>query len=54
MSATGGQRRALTSFGSTSDAPTWSPDGRIAYFTLRDFPPPASDNDPPPRPRSTR
>ena len=38
MSATGGERRALTAFGSTSSSPTWSPDGRIAYFTLRDFP----------------
>ena len=41
-------RRALTSFGSISAAPTWSPDGRIAYFTLCDFPPPASEDDPPP------
>jgi TolB protein len=38
----------LTSFGSTSSAPTWSPDGRIGYFTLRDFPAPSSDEDPPP------
>ena len=48
MSAGGRQRRALTSFGTTSAAPTWSPDGRIAYFTLTDFPPPASEDDPPP------
>lgn len=47
MAADGGQRRALTSFGSISAAPTWSPDGRIAYFTLSDFPPPASEDDPP-------
>ena len=38
MSATGADRRALTSFGSASSSPTWSPDGRIAFFTLRDFP----------------
>lgn len=38
MSANGANRRALTTFGSTSSSPTWSPGGRIAYFTLRDFP----------------
>lgn len=48
MSASGSQRRALTSYGSISAAATWSPDGRIAYFTLADFPPPASEDDPPP------
>ena len=48
MSASGGERRALTSFGSISAAATWSPDGRIAYFTLSDFPPPDSEDDPPP------
>ena len=47
MNASGGQRRALTSFGSISAAATWSPDGRIAYFTLKDFPP-SGPNDPPP------
>jgi Tol biopolymer transport system component len=44
-----GELDVLTSFGSSSQAPTWSPDGRIAYFTLfgapkprvRDMPPPA-------------
>jgi TolB protein len=36
-----GDLRVLTSFGSSSSSPTWSPDGRIAYFSLRDFPPPA-------------
>jgi len=48
MSAGGGQRRALTSFGTISAAPTWSPDDRIAFFTLSDFPPPASEDEPPP------
>jgi TolB protein len=36
--AVGGDLRVLTSFGSFSNAPTWSPDDRIAYFSLRDFP----------------
>ncbi len=46
--AAGGSLRVLTHFGSTSAAPTWSPDGRIAFFTLRDFPPTAADDPPPP------
>lgn len=48
MNADGTEPRAATSFGSASLAPTWSPDGLIAYFSLRDFPPPKSDQDPPP------
>jgi hypothetical protein len=34
MSASGRDLRVPTSFGSSSQAPTWSPDGRIAYFSL--------------------
>jgi Tol biopolymer transport system component len=48
MDAAGGDLRVLTGFGSTSSAPTWSADGRIAYWSLRDFPAPSSDKDPPP------
>src|SRR5262249_56598138 len=48
MSASGRDLRVLTHFGSTSQAPTWSPGGRLAYFSLRDFPAPASPDDPPP------
>jgi Tol biopolymer transport system component len=48
MDALGGDLRVLTGFKSSSSAPTWSPDGRIAYFSLRDFPAPKSENDPPP------
>jgi Tol biopolymer transport system component len=48
MNAVGGELRVLTSFGSTSNAPTWSPEGRSAYFSLRDFPAPSSEEDPPP------
>jgi TolB protein len=48
MNAAGGDVRVITHFGSTSSAPTWSPDGRLAYFSLHDFPAPTSDDDPPP------
>src|SRR5262249_55392201 len=48
IGATGQDLRVLTHFGSTSQAPTWSPGGRLAYFSLHDFPAPASPDDPPP------
>jgi len=44
----GGDLRVLTSFGSSSQAPTWSPDGRIAFFSLFGAPRPASRDVPPP------
>jgi TolB protein len=48
MDADGGDRRAVTAFGSVSLAPTWSPTGSIAYFSLKDFPAPGPDDPPPP------
>jgi Tol biopolymer transport system component len=38
----------LTHFGSISAAPTFAPDGRVAFFSLKDFPPPTGDQAPPP------
>lgn len=38
----------LTHYGSISAAPTFAPDGRVAFFSLKDFPPPAGDEPPPP------
>ena len=46
--AKGGDLRRLTNWGSTSAAPTWTADGRIVYFTTKDFAPPSSPGDPPP------
>jgi TolB protein len=46
--AKGGDLRRLTNWGSTSAAPTWTADGRIVYFTTKDFPAPSSPEDPPP------
>ncbi len=46
--AKGGDLRRLTSWGKASAAPTWTADGRIVYFTTKDFPPPSSPEDPPP------
>jgi TolB protein len=37
----------LTHYGSISAAPTFAPDGRVAFFSLKDFPAPG-ENDPPP------
>jgi Tol biopolymer transport system component len=48
IAADGSDRRAVTSFGSVSAAPTWSPGGQLAFFTLRDFAPPAENEPPPP------
>jgi TolB protein len=45
MAADGGDRRAVTRFGSVSAAPSWAPGGQLAFFTLRDFP---MGDDPPP------
>ncbi len=38
----------LTHFGSISADPTFAPDGRVAFFSLKDFPQPAGDQAPPP------
>lgn len=38
----------LTHFGSISSAPTFAPDGRVAFFSLKDFPLPTGDQAPPP------
>ena len=38
----------LTHFGSISADPTFAPDGRVAFFSLKDFPQPPSDQAPPP------
>src|SRR5581483_5422095 len=38
----------VTHFGSISADPSFAPDGRIAFFSLKDFPPPASNQPPPP------
>jgi TolB protein len=46
--AKGGDLRRLTSWGKISAAPTWTADGRIVYFTTKDFPPPAAPDAPPP------
>lgn len=46
--AKGRDLRRLTTWNATSAAPTWTPDGRIVYFTTKDYPPPASPGDPPP------
>jgi TolB protein len=46
--ARGGDLRTLTHFGSVSSAPSWSPDGHLAYFSLHDFPAPSDDGPPPP------
>jgi Tol biopolymer transport system component len=46
--AGGGDPRVVTRFGSVSNAPTWSPDGRLAYFSLHDFPAPSKNGPPPP------
>jgi TolB protein len=43
IAADGSDRRAVTRFGSVSAAPSWAPGGRLAFFTLRDFPPPPDD-----------
>jgi len=43
-----GDLEVLTSFASSSQAPTWSPDGRIAFFSLHEAPAPASRDMPPP------
>jgi Tol biopolymer transport system component len=40
--------RVLTHFGSISAAPTFAPDGRVAFFSLHDFPLPTGDGPPPP------
>lgn len=48
LDLTGGGVRALTRFGSASAAPTFAPDGRVAFFSLKDFPPPSNDGPPPP------
>jgi len=46
--AKGGDLRRLTNWGKGSAAPTWTAEGRIVYFTTKDFPPPGSPEDPPP------
>jgi TolB protein len=46
--ADGGDLRRVTRWNDIASAPTWTPDGRIVYFTTKDFPPPQSDEDPPP------
>jgi TolB protein len=38
----------LTHFASVSLAPTFAPDGRVAFFSLKDFPPPGKNDPPPP------
>jgi Tol biopolymer transport system component len=48
IAADGSDRRAVTRFGSISAAPSWAPGGQLAFFTLRDFAPPAGDEPPPP------
>jgi Tol biopolymer transport system component len=40
--------RVLTHYGSSSAAPTFAPDGRVAFFSLKDFPLPTADEPPPP------
>jgi Tol biopolymer transport system component len=48
VAADGSDRRAVTRFRSISAAPSWAPGGRLAFFTVRDFPPPARDDEAPP------
>jgi Tol biopolymer transport system component len=40
--------RILTHFGSISADPTFAPDGRVAFFSLKDFPPRTGNQVPPP------
>ncbi len=46
--AQGGDLRRLTNWGKISAAPTWTAEGRIVYFTTKDYPPPGSPEEPPP------
>lgn len=44
--ASGRDVRRLTTWNNIAAAPTWTPDGRIVYFTTKDFPPQESPDDP--------
>ena len=44
--AQGGDLRRLTNWGKISAAPTWTAEGRIVYFTTKDYPPPGSPEEP--------
>jgi len=46
--ASGGSLRRVTRFGDVASEPAWAPGDRIVYFTTKDFPQPASPDDPPP------